>query len=557
MTQATLDLILNQLSQKKTIWAEYSINDRIPLFEQAKQQVMQTAKVQVELSCQHKCIPNGGSVEAEEWLAGPVAQVRNLRLLIETFKKLSKGEDLLHEQDFQQHSTHTSVQVFPSSAWDKLAFPGFSADVWLKTNSNAPSESLGKLYTNIHKQGCLTLVLGAGNVSSIPLLDALYFLSLGHVVLLKLNPVNDYLKPIFEEQLQAFIELGFVNVCKGDTQTSEFLCHHPAIDHLHMTGNDKTHDAICFGVGESGRKAKQNRQPILDTPMTCELGNVTPVIVCPGEWTSRDLKFQAHNVASQLVNNAGFNCIAPRMLILHNQWALKDSFLKCLQQALANCKPRVPFYPGAQQEYQRFTQAHKARVLRCGEGGPHTLPWALIEHLREEEDSITFKHEFFGPHLAQVSLDASSFSHFLGKAVAFANDRLWGTLAAEIILDPCAQRNHAQALDKAIEQLNYGVIAVNHWPGLVYALGSPPWGSYPGNPMHDIQSGQGFVHNTLGLTDVQKTVLKGPFRWPVWMPKPLWFARCAQAHSSQALLSFEASPNWLTFTYLVYSLLRH
>ena len=43
------------------------------------------------------------------------------------------------------------------------------------------------------------LVLGAGNVSSIPATDTISkVFQEGQVVLLKMNPVNEYLGPIFE-----------------------------------------------------------------------------------------------------------------------------------------------------------------------------------------------------------------------------------------------------------------------------------------------------------------------------------------------------------------------
>ena len=41
----------------------------------------------------------------------------------------------------------------------------------------------------------ISLILGAGNVSSIPLLDTIYDMVVNrHCILLKLNPVNEYSK---------------------------------------------------------------------------------------------------------------------------------------------------------------------------------------------------------------------------------------------------------------------------------------------------------------------------------------------------------------------------
>ncbi len=47
-------------------------------------------------------------------------------------------------------------------------------------------------------------MLGAGNVASIPPMDALYKMFVdGNVCLVKLNPVNEYLGPFYEEALAA------------------------------------------------------------------------------------------------------------------------------------------------------------------------------------------------------------------------------------------------------------------------------------------------------------------------------------------------------------------
>ena len=61
---------------------------------------------------------------------------------------------------------------------------------------------------------------------------------------------------------------------------------------------------------------------------------------------------------------------------------------------------------------------------------------------------------------------------------------------------------------------------VNHWSAAPFAMISPPWGAAPGATPSDIQSGDGFVHNTYLIEDIAKTVVRGPFR-PVL--RPPWF----------------------------------
>ena len=47
-----------------------------------------------------------------------------------------------------------------------------------------------------------------------------------------------------------------------------------------------------------------------------------------------------------------------------------------------------------------------------------------------------------------------------------------------------------------------------------------PWGAYPGSDVYDIQSGNGFVHDTLMFSKPQKTVMYAKFREK---PKPIAF----------------------------------
>ena len=62
------------------------------------------------------------------------------------------------------------------------------------------------------------------------------------------------------------------------------------------------------------RKAPQN-DPVLKKSITSELGNVSPVMIVPGDYTEEELWFQARNVATMVVNNASFNCNAAKMLV--------------------------------------------------------------------------------------------------------------------------------------------------------------------------------------------------------------------------------------------------
>mgnify|MGYP000327243486 CR=1 FL=1 len=109
----------------------------------------------------------------------------------------------------------------------------------------------------------ITLILGAGNVSSIPLLDTIYDMVVNrHTILLKLNPVNEYLKPVFEKVFENFIEKGFLIVTQGDIDISKYMTEHSGITNMHLTGSDKTYENIVYGhtltENEKGKKRKRH-----------------------------------------------------------------------------------------------------------------------------------------------------------------------------------------------------------------------------------------------------------------------------------------------------------
>src|SRR5439155_17350746 len=103
--------------------------------------------------------------------------------------------------------------------------------------------------------------------------------------------------------------------------------------------------------------------------------------------------------------------------------------------------------------------------------------------------------EAFCSVTSEGALEAASIVEFIRRAVHFANDTLWGSLNAGILVHPKSLRDPeiAGALEQAIAELRFGSVVVNHWPAISYALVSTTWGAFPGHPVHDIRSGSGVV----------------------------------------------------------------
>ena len=66
---------------------------------------------------------------------------------------------------------------------------------------------------------------------------------------------------------------------------------------------------------------------MLKKPISSELGNVSPVVIVPADYDDDQLAFVAANVATQITNNASFNCNAAKMLVTSRAWPQRDAFL--------------------------------------------------------------------------------------------------------------------------------------------------------------------------------------------------------------------------------------
>lgn len=92
-----------------------------------------------------------------------------------------------------------------------------------------------------------------------------------------------------EVGLRSFVERGILRFVAGAADVGAALCRHPEVDDIHLTGSDRTYDAIVFGPGSEGAARKATGERQLDKPVSAELGNVSPVIVVPGRWSAADM----------------------------------------------------------------------------------------------------------------------------------------------------------------------------------------------------------------------------------------------------------------------------
>ena len=236
------------------------------------------------------------------------------------------------------------LALLPAGLFDQLLLSGFSAEVWLRPGIDTATAkaSAGLAQRDPKRTNGIGVVLGAGNISSIAPLDALYeLIANNRVVALKLNPITDPLLPVFTKVLAPLIEIGALRILTGGADVGEYLIHHDLVAHVHMTGSAVTHDAIVWGVGDAADERKKAGTPLLAKPITSELGGVSPKIVLPGKWGSADIDFQARHIATQRLHNGGYNCVASQAVVVSRDWGQKDEFLAALRKAVADAPTRA------------------------------------------------------------------------------------------------------------------------------------------------------------------------------------------------------------------------
>jgi acyl-CoA reductase-like NAD-dependent aldehyde dehydrogenase len=543
-SHAEIDQALVTLNANAPAWAALPLADRIAYLRGLLAGTFAVAPALVADICAAKGF---GPLQAgEEWVASVVSMLRTMRILLHTLEGIQRnGRVPLPESAVRvRPDGQVTVRVVPTNAYDRLLFFGVKAHLWADraVDRGSLDAHMGGFYTKPETvRPGTSLVLGAGNVVGIGWLDAVHKLFVeGRTVLIKFSRVAEYMGPHFERAFADLIAAGFVRTAYGGrADNGDYLTRHPRVSDLHLTGSGASYDAIVWGPDAAARKVAGS--PIIDKPVTCELGNVSPVILVPGRWSSRALRLRAEDVATQITHNSGYNCNAARVVVLPEKWPQREEFMDRLRGALRSLPLRPAYYPGAEETYDRYLASHD-RVETFGARSAGVLPTALLVGLDPEGDHLIFREEPWCPLAATTLLPGDTPAQYLARAVSFCNERLTGTLDATMIVDGDTERDLGPAYDAAVAGLHYGAVAVNIWSAAAFVFGSTPWGGYPGHTPQEIGSGVGFVHNARLLDRIEKGVIHAPF--PLF-PKPPWFVTHRYGDRViKRIAGLEADPHW-------------
>ncbi|MEV4946942.1 aldehyde dehydrogenase family protein [Streptomyces sp. NPDC053755] len=557
-----LDHVVAGARARAESWSATPLAERIALLERLLARIASHAPEVAAAGALAKGYGPDSPWAAEDWIGGPWALAQNASAFLHVLRRLAAGKEPVETKAVHEDAGRTWVDVFPATGWDVLLLNGYSARVRMRPGVTADqvlTRAAGE-YRGRPGPPSVALVLGAGNVAAITALDILHKLyAEGQVVIAKMNPVNAYLRPPFEDVFAEFVEHGWVSFVDGGAAEGGYLAGHEGVDTIHVTGSDRTHDAIVWGTGEDAERRRRDDRPLIDKPFSSELGGVSPCVVVPGPWSDADFRFQAEHIVTSKMNNSGHNCIASQVLVLPRDWDGTDRLLDEIRRVLRVLPPRTDYYPGSAERLASVLAAHPEAETH-GEGCRLLVP-DLTDHA-----GPLITGEVFGSALGVVRLPGSTPAGFLAHAVDFANETLPGTLGATLIVHPRTEKAHAEAVRAAVSELRYGTLGVNCWSAVGFLLGFTPWGAFPGHTRQDIGSGAGFVHNAFMLEDVEKTVVRAPFTPaprglvtgdPSLSPRPPYFVTHRTARATvRRLTRFTAAPSLAKLPALLASALR-
>lgn len=551
-----LDTVIAELDQNKTRWARTGIAERIAILQKIKDGVLKVAEKWALTAAEKKQIPANSPLVGEEWLSGPYALLGGCNAFMTTLSQMEGKTFLNHMPVRELPSGQIAATVIPHSIWDRLLLSGVKAEVWMEKGVNRANLAAHTASTYDvpaeQRHGGIALVLGAGNIAAITPLDVFHKLFVDHeVVILKMNPVNDYLLEFFDVALKPLVDFGALRMVRGGADVGEYLCQHAQIDDIHITGSGASHDAIVWGTGDEGRRNKAANTPRNSRRITSELGAVCPTIVVPGPWSKADIAYQSEVIASQKLHNSGFNCIACQVLVLPDEWSGTDPLLAKVEETIKAAPPRGLYYPGAQQRLDAFAQ-HGDQVKKIKRTG---APDCVIVPFEKGDTHYYSENEVFAPAMNIHRMRGKDPETYLRDAIKFANETLHGTLGGNILIHPRTIREIGRRrFDEIIAEFRYGTISINSWAGLGFLLVQTPWGAFPGHRLDDVQSGIGRVHNSFMFDKAERSVVEAPFRnFPRSLlsgdlhmgVRPPWFiTNKMQDKLGKLLVAFQHKPGW-------------
>lgn len=460
---------------------------------------------------------------AEAWIAGPAAIIAYAQKLAGALDDIAaQGRPALTSRDLVKRRDGRLVARVVPRSWAARAARR-DRETYVLFTSGCEKEDViagqAAFYRRRDPEGGVALVVASRTDAGAGMLDALFSLFVEGRVVVLLLPRQSTVAPLIERAFAPLIERGYLRIAQGGEDEIAELATHAAVSAVHFAGDAGAFDRLVWGPpGEARDRRRSALDPALAKPVTAALGSVGPVIVVPCLYSKEELAFIATRLASELAHGAGLDPASPRVVVISSSWPQRRLFLDLLTQ--------------------RFT-AIPRRADYVAAGEPE--PWSIVPSLDPTSDEPLFS-KTSGPAIGVVGLSSNDPEEHLTVATAFCNERLAGSLSAEIVVHPVLEEDPAigKAVERAAIELRYGAVGINQWPALLRFDGMTPWGAHPVSTIASPRSGIGFRNDPWMLPRVDKAILRGPLRSP---RAPIFFQPDhAAARAAKRMPAFEADP---------------
>ncbi|MBD0405305.1 aldehyde dehydrogenase family protein [Flammeovirga sp. EKP202] len=475
----------NSLDPQK--WKDTSIFERLALLEQVQHNLKKYAVElgEVDANMKNDLLEESITSIAEGMGTTVMPMANTLMGIHKLYESLVVGEmqSPLSVKEIDQDLFE--VEVFPIYSKDKLAAA--------KQKGYLHIEGTPKQTNPMDKPPGVIAVSGAGNYSSSIEMAMALFLE-NKVVLHKPHQLNEATDAIWEKIFAPLIEAKAVAFC--DASQGREMSALEGLHSIYFTGSTGVAHAI---------------QNAASAPLVSECGGNNPCIIVPGQWSDKDIKRQAIQLASVGKLNGGAVCGRPQTIVTSKDWAQREQFLDELRKALSEetfaCGSH---YPGVDKTKEAFLENQSTAEVLTPEHGVHNKSdFVLIPNISEDDFAVT--NEAFCQIYSEIPLDVSTDTdEFLTKATDFCNNKLLGSLGCMILVDNDTMKANEARVHQAVRELNYGGIAVNDVPPNIWLNAYLTWGGC-GETTEDFVSGVGNFGNALNFDNIKKSVILNDF----------------------------------------------
>ena len=176
-TKTALDVTISSLAEAEKTWATTSLADRAALLDRVHASVVSASAEWASTASAIKGLDPQSQAVGEEWISGPYPVLTATATLARSIRALAAGSSPIARKRLgTAPDGRVTIPVLPGNAYEAILLHGFSAEVWMPPQVTADQVRAGAGLAELNptKTNGVGLVLGAGNITSIPPLDVLY-----------------------------------------------------------------------------------------------------------------------------------------------------------------------------------------------------------------------------------------------------------------------------------------------------------------------------------------------------------------------------------------------